>query len=119
MKGILKNMLLFMGGITLGSFATQRAILRAVESKDYILRQDEVVFETRKEAELVLEQLQTVITTYGNATVADFCDLAGLFNSEMTRFGWTSVDSAKIVHTADGYVIKLPKPLPITYEEEP
>lgn len=116
MRGILKNALLFTGGVMLGSLATQRALLRAVKSKDYIWRQDEVVFEDRKDAEWVLEKLQMLIDTYAYATVADFYELASIepFGYETTKLGWTSVDSAKVVQTAGGYVIELPKPLPIT-----
>ena len=120
MKGILKNVLLVAGGAVIGSLATRRAVLSSEKNKNNSSRQEEVVFETLEDAEQVLEHLQNVIDTYAHASVADFYDLAGVvhFDFPATKLGWGSSASAKIVQTRDGYVIKLPDPLPITYEEE-
>lgn len=132
MRGILKNTLLLLGGMALGSLATRRAIRYAVENRYDRVKYEEPIFGTGEDAEQVLEGLKTLISTYGNATAADLYELAGNaaadlyepagthdFKHEMTRIGWTSVDGAEIVQTDDGYIITLPQPKPITYKEEP
>ena len=108
MRGILKNTLLLLGGMALGSLATRRAIRYAVENRYDRVKYEEPIFGTGEDAEQVLDGLKTLISTYGNATAAD-----------LTRIGWTSVDGAEIVQTDDGYIITLPQPKPITYKEEP
>lgn len=121
MRGILKNTLLLLGGMALGSLATRRAIRYAVENRYDRVKYEEPIFGTGEDAEQVLDGLKTLISTYGNATAADLYELAGThdFKYEMTRIGWTSVDGAEIVQTDDGYIITLPQPKPITYKEEP
>ena len=133
MRGILKNTLLLLGGMALGSLATRRAIRYAVENRYDRVKYEEPIFGTGEDAEQVLDGLKTLISTYGNATAADLYELAGNataadlyepagthdFKHEMTRIGWTSVDGAEIVQTDDGYIITLPPPKPITYKEEP
>lgn len=100
MRGILKNTLLLLGGMALGSLATRRAIRYAVENRYDRVKYEEPIFGTGEDAEQVL------------AGTHDF-------KHEMTRIGWTSVDGAEIVQTDDGYIITLPQPKPITYKEEP
>lgn len=100
MRGILKNTLLLLGGMALGSLATRRAIRYAVENRYDRVKYEEPIFGTGEDAEQVL------------AGIHDF-------KYEMTRIGWTSVDGAEIVQTDDGYIITLPQPKPITYKEEP
>lgn len=121
MRGILKNTLLLLGGMALGSLATRRAIRYAVENRYDSVKYEEPIFGTGEDAEQVLDGLKTLISTYGNATAADLYELASThdFKYEMTRIGWTSVDGAEIVQTDDGYIITLPQPKPITYKEEP
>lgn len=99
MRGILKNTLLLLGGMALGSLATRRAIRYAVENRYDRVKYEEPIFGTGE----------------------DLYELAGThdFKYEMTRIGWTSVDGAEIVQTDDGYIITLPQPKPITYKEEP
>ena len=75
---------------------------------------DEIIFETRPEAENVLDQMGDVIKQYGFVTVADMYDMADLtqpFTSN--KYGWMNVRSAEVVRVRDGYVIKLSKPSPI------
>lgn len=114
MRGILKNTLLLLGGMALGSLATRRAIRYAVENRYDRVKYEEPIFGTGEDAEQVLDGLKTLISTYGNATAADLYEMAGThdFKYEMTRIGWTSVDGAEIVQTDDGYIITLPSPSP-------
>lgn len=87
MRGILKNTLLLLGGMALGSLATRRAIRYAVENRYDRVKYEEPIFGTGEDAEQVLDGLKTLISTYGNATAADLYELAGIhdFKYEMTR----------------------------------
>lgn len=62
---------------------------------------DDIIFETRGDAELVLDQLESAIANYGIASVADLYDLAGITcrNYTANRYGWTDIQSAKVIRT--------------------
>lgn len=75
---------------------------------------DDLVFDSRGECEAVREQMVDVIDTYGFVTVADMYDMADLpapYTS--SKYGWTSIRTAETVRVRDGYVLKLPKAMPI------
>lgn len=76
---------------------------------------DNLVFESRGEAEAVLDEMNNVIGVYGFVSVADLYDMSGLSNPPYTsnKFGWTNVSTAEAVRISDGYILKLPKALPI------
>ena len=75
------------------------------------LRHDELRFETRRDAEAVLDQMAEVIECVGYVTVSDMYDMADV-TAPFTgnRYGWMSVRNGKVVNTRDGYCIELPKP---------
>lgn len=84
----------------------------SISSLDY----DDVIFESRGEAETILSSLEEIIDRYGTTTVADLYDLAGIsINGQHTfnKYGWSDLRSASVVRVYDGYVIKFPRPLPI------
>lgn len=75
---------------------------------------DDLVFDSRGEAEAVREQMVDVIETYGFVTVADMYDMADIpapYTS--SKYGWTNIRTAETVRVRDGYVLKLPKAMPI------
>jgi hypothetical protein len=76
---------------------------------------DEIVFESRAEAEAVRRQMIDTIEEYGVVTVADMYDMAELtqpFTSN--RYGWYDIRGAETQRLRDGgYVIKLPKIVPV------
>lgn len=76
---------------------------------------DDLVFESRSQAEQVRDEMFNMIDSYGVATVADMYDAAGLvapFTSN--KYGWTSLRTSEIVRTRGGdYMIKLPKAMSI------
>jgi len=76
---------------------------------------DDIIFDTRGEAELVLDRLDEIIATYGMASVADLYDLAGITNRRYTdnKYGWTDIRGAKPRRVSDGYILLLPRALPI------
>lgn len=75
---------------------------------------DEVRIPSRGEAEEILSRMDEIVATYGMVSVADYYDLAGV-SCDYTdnNYGWTSIRSASVVRVRDGYIIKLPKALPI------
>lgn len=76
---------------------------------------DDIIFDSRGEAEEVLDRMDELVELYGNVSVAEFYDLAGI-SSEYTsnKYGWTNIHTAKIVRVSgDGYMIKLPRVMPL------
>ena len=75
---------------------------------------DDIVLDSRGEAEEVLTRMDELIDTYGNVSVADLYDLVGK-SSEYTdnKYGWTNIRNAEPIRVRDGYMLKLPKALPI------
>lgn len=115
MKSFLKSALLFTSGVVLGEVAAMRAMLKAMHSRDYMAKDDSLVFESKSNADQVLESLYDIIETYGIASMADLYELAGLKsrNFSDTRLGWTDLDSAMVVRCRYGYLLKLPRPVAI------
>lgn len=75
---------------------------------------DDIILDNRGEAEDVLARMDELVATYGIASVADLYDLVGITgNYTDNKYGWTDVRSATVVRTRDGYLIKLPKVLPL------
>ena len=73
---------------------------------------DDVILETRGEAEEVLSSMDELIETYGSVSVADMYDLVGI-SCEYTdnKYGWKNIRSAEPVRVRDGYMLKLPRAL--------
>lgn len=76
---------------------------------------DDIVLETRGEAEEVLSHMDDLIETYGIVSVADLYDLIGYTNGSYNdnKWGWTNIRTAEPIHVRDGYLLKLPKVCPI------
>lgn len=75
---------------------------------------DEYILNNRGEAEEVLSQMDDLIATYGLVSVADYCELIGVRgNYTDNNYGWTNIRSARVVPVRDGYVIKLPRAMPL------
>lgn len=75
---------------------------------------DDVVVETRGEAEEVLTRLDEALATYKTVSIADLYDLVGI-TAQYTdnKYGWTDIHSAQVVRIRDGYLIKMPRPMPL------
>lgn len=76
---------------------------------------DDIIFETRGDADLVLDQLESAIANYSLASVADLYDLAGITCRSYTanKYGWTDIRTAKVIRTRDGYILQLPRTVQI------
>lgn len=74
---------------------------------------DDIILDTRREAEDVLNRMDDLIDAYGMVSVADLYDLVGVTgNYTDNKYGWTNLRNAEVRRTRDGYLIKLPKALP-------
>lgn len=75
---------------------------------------DDIVLESRGEAEDVLERMREAIDEYGTVSVGDLYDLVGK-SCEYTdnKYGWTNLRNAEPIRVRDGYMLKLPKALPL------
>lgn len=76
---------------------------------------DEIIFETRGDAEAVLDAMNEIISQYGVVSVGDLYDLAAVStdNFAVNKYGWTDIAGCKAVRVRDGYVLKLPKAYPL------
>lgn len=106
---------------TIGSNVSYRQIYDAkVEDRRPIsssrLDYDDLIFESRGEAEAALSKMDEVIDVYGTVSVADLydmCDLTAPYTSN--RYGWSNIQTAEVARLRDGgYVLKLPRALPIS-----
>lgn len=75
---------------------------------------DDIILETRGEAEAVLSRMDEIMEEYDIVRVADLYDLVGV-TGEYTdnKYGWTNIRNAKVERVRDGYRIVMPRALPI------
>lgn len=94
----------------------------------------EILFETRADAEKVLDLLHDSILNYGVVTMADFYDLCGLTHSTYPvvrekpksrheynsyhNYGWADLTSAFVTRTRLGYLIHMPNAELLTKNEK-
>lgn len=85
---------------------------RTIPGYDY----DDIIFDERGDADLVLDQMESAIANYDFVTVADLYDLAGVTcrNYTANKYGWTDIRNAKVVRVRDGYILQLPRAIQIT-----
>lgn len=75
---------------------------------------DDIILSSRGEAEDVLARMDELMDTYGLVRVADLYDLVGISgNYTDNKYGWTNIRNADIVRVRDGYMIKMPRAVPI------
>ena len=76
---------------------------------------DEIIFASKGDAEAVLSQMIDIMDSYdGVVTVADLYDLADLTQPyTANKYGWTNLRNATTQRVRDGYILKLPRPMPI------
>lgn len=72
---------------------------------------DDIEFDSRAEAEVVLDRLYDLVNDYDYATVSDLYDLVGIdakFTDE--NYGWYDLRGSTIRRIRSGYILDLPKP---------
>lgn len=75
---------------------------------------DEIVLQSRAEAEQVIERLFDIVSRYETATVSDLYDLVGIRPTHVdNKWGWTDMRGAGVVRVRDGYLLELPDVQPM------
>lgn len=77
---------------------------------------DDIIFETRGDAEAVLDAMYDILGEFQTVSVADIYDLANMpptNNYMLNRYGWADLTGATIVRIHDGYILKLPRAVPL------
>ena len=77
---------------------------------------ENVWFESRVDAQRVLDEMQSVIAGYDILTVNGFYDIIGrtnIIDPSNEKFGWSDLRNAYITASRGGWVIHLPHPIPI------
>lgn len=71
---------------------------------------DDIVFETRGDAEEVLYRMEELLDRFEVVSVADLFDMAGIScNYTDNKYGWTDLRNARVERVRDGYIINLPR----------
>lgn len=77
---------------------------------------ENVWFESRVDAQHVLDEMMGVISQYDILTVNGFYDLVGQtsrIDPSNEKFGWSDLRNAYITASHGGWIIHLPRPMPI------
>lgn len=79
-----------------------------------ISKPDEVLIEDREEAEEVLSRMYDYWETYGIVSLAEYYDLVGVAGDFTdNKWGWDNLKGSRILRVRDGYIVDLPKMIPL------
>ena len=73
---------------------------------------DDVVFQTRGDAESVLGAMEEIVDQFDIVSIADFYELSDIPNPNFTttKYGWTNLRTAEVIRLrGGGYAIKFPR----------
>lgn len=91
--------------------SSQRTMSRLARSQHDF---DDIVLDSRVEAEEVIDKLFEVVSRYGAASVSDLYELVGLTSAHTDqKWGWTDVRGAGVSRIRGGYLLDLPDPEPL------
>lgn len=75
---------------------------------------EEVILETRHEADEVLERMYDLLSQYERVSIADLNQLVGVTGPFTDQnWGWTSLHGSRVTRIRSGYLLDLPKPEPL------
>lgn len=76
---------------------------------------DDITFDSRVDAEVVMDALYDSIDQYGSVSVAEFYSVSGVSSTWTdSKYGWYNLNTARVESTRGGrYIIRLPKPQPL------
>lgn len=97
--------------VSYNSYSDRRDERREISTARISSRYDDIILESRAEAEEVLTRLDELIDMYGEASVADLYDLIGVScNYTDNKYGWKNLSRAEVVRAVGGgYKLKLPR----------
>lgn len=75
---------------------------------------DEIVLESRADAEEVLDAIYNLLATYEQVSVAELYEIVGT-TAHFTdaKWGWTSLQGSGVSRVRGGYLLNLPRPEPL------
>lgn len=74
----------------------------------------DIIFENRSDAEEVLDKLGELISVYGQASVADLCELVNApYEYVANKYGWKNIHDAVPIRVPNGYSLRLPRSMPL------
>lgn len=79
---------------------------------------DNIVFQTRGDAESTLRGLQNILNSDGVVRVSALYEMIGQSNVSYTcnSYGWTNLNGVRVMRTVSGgWIIQLPDPMPLKY----
>lgn len=102
---------------TVGAKVSYRQYYRDDDRRDYTRPRaqmqysyDDIIFETRGDAEEVLYRMEELLDRFDAVSVADLFDMAGIScNYTDNKYGWTDLQNAHVERVRDGYIIDLPR----------
>lgn len=72
---------------------------------------NDIILQTKEEAELVIERLIDIVDKYQVASVADLYELIDLPSSHIhQKWGWSYIHNAEVRQIREGYLLVLPEP---------
>lgn len=71
---------------------------------------DDIIFDDRGDAELVLAQMDDILQHFDSVSVAELFEMTGLSsNYTDNKYGWTDLRGASVRRVRNGYVLDLPR----------
>lgn len=98
--------------ISYSSYADDRDRRQVYTYRNKII--DDIILDTRADAEDVIDNLIDYIDKYGVTTIADLYELIGK-RAEYTDndYGWKDLSTARVRPVREGYLLELPRPISV------
>lgn len=98
--------------VSYSRFSDREVRDRSIDRPRY--QPNEIILESRTDAEEVLDTLEDMIDRYDDVSVAAFYELVGMPSSHTDeKYGWTNLANARVERVRDGFCIKMPRVRPL------
>ena len=78
---------------------------------------NDIVLKTFEEAATIVNEMCKIIDMYGFASIADLYHLVGVpYNYVDDDYGWTDIRDTEVIKVKEGYLLRLPRITPKSYE---
>ena len=116
----MKDLLLVISGVGAGwlmsSVYTKARIIREFSKiKSRQSKEDDYfIFETRNDAQNILDSITEILDLYSCVSLSDYNDLVGVIGPYTdNKIGWTNLDNVKINMVRGGYRLLMPRAIPL------
>ena len=99
------------GGGSYVSYNNYSSAKKPISARRSVYSFDDIIVESRGEAEKVLDILLSQIEEYGEVTVADFFELVGVSGNGYTdrSYGWKDLRGAYVSKVREGWLFNMPR----------